>query len=800
MKKARKPIGVVLTAAVILVAAGNAAGANAPAPEMREYSIPGGATVRVWTQTDASGREVRMASYHRPGLPGFTEPQPNPVVLSTVFGDFDPVVARPALVPGFEARPTNDKRIVQFVIEPLPEMRDAVEALGARVEGYLPYNAYVVTASAEQVARLRALPFVRWVGEYEPMYRVRPEVLAFYQGGIDSRTAATIVMGHSPDIKMDRFAEGLEWAFGVVVHRPEMRQAVVDFVRASGGKVFDHDPNVEMSYIGVSVNRDQLREMAHLNEVMFIDPLGPMGHDMDIVRAFLGGANFIQSQTGGYVGAGVRGEVYDDGAQSNHPEWNGQQLVHGVNGAGGHGSSCFGIVFANGVNAQARGMIPGASGKIIRAYQTAELNYTTSLPTLSPRFAGVGELVNPSLNWRAVFQTSSVGSNRTTTYTNISQCHDDMIFKHRLLMCQSQSNAGGTRDSRPEAWAKNIVAVGGVQHNNNPDPLTHTTSGASIGPAQDGRVKPEMCHFYDNTYTTNSSSGYTVFGGTSGATPITAGHFGLFFGLWHNGVFTQVWNGSSFDTSGGGGDVFASRPAYTTARAVLINTAYRYQWVGGSSANAGLNRNWQGWGIANMQALWNNRNMFIENERQPITAGQTRVYEFDAPGGQSFFATMVYSDPAPNTLAIPNRVNNLDLRVVGPTGTIWWGNNGLAANNWNTTGGSANNVDTVENVFVQSLPAGRYRVEVIASSIVADGWLSTPGIDANYALVVRGATFVPPCCPGDWNCDGVIDFNDFLAYLNDYNVGNPRADLNGDGVVDFNDFLEFLNRYNTPCP
>ncbi len=54
-------------------------------------------------------------------------------------------------------------------------------------------------------------------------------------------------------------------------------------------------------------------------------------------------------------------------------------------------------------------------------------------------------------------------------------------------------------------------------------------------------------------------------------------------------------------------------------------------------------------------------------------------------------------------------------------------------------------------------------------------------------------------CPADWNCDGTVDFNDFLAFLNDYTAQRPRADLNGDGVIDFNDFLAFLNLYNTPC-
>jgi hypothetical protein len=58
----------------------------------------------------------------------------------------------------------------------------------------------------------------------------------------------------------------------------------------------------------------------------------------------------------------------------------------------------------------------------------------------------------------------------------------------------------------------------------------------------------------------------------------------------------------------------------------------------------------------------------------------------------------------------------------------------------------------------------------------------------------------PPACPGDWDFNGTVDFNDFLAFLNDFNTQAPRADLTGDGVVDFNDLLAFLNLFNTPCP
>jgi hypothetical protein len=72
---------------------------------------------------------------------------------------------------------------------------------------------------------------------------------------------------------------------------------------------------------------------------------------------------------------------------------------------------------------------------------------------------------------------------------------------------------------------------------------------------------------------------------------------------------------------------------------------------------------------------------------------------------------------------------------------------------------------------------------------------SAADVAQELAFIVRGGAG----CAGDLNGDGVVDFNDFLTYLNGYNAGLPEADLNRDGTIDFNDLLEFLNRYNTPC-
>lgn len=64
----------------------------------------------------------------------------------------------------------------------------------------------------------------------------------------------------------------------------------------------------------------------------------------------------------------------------------------------------------------------------------------------------------------------------------------------------------------------------------------------------------------------------------------------------------------------------------------------------------------------------------------------------------------------------------------------------------------------------------------------------------------RGAWMAPIVyCSGDWNGDGKTDTLDILAFLNDWNAGEPWADINGDGSVNTLDVLAFLNDWNAGC-
>lgn len=83
---------------------------------------------------------------------------------------------------------------------------------------------------------------------------------------------------------------------------------------------------------------------------------------------------------------------------------------------------------------------------------------------------------------------------------------------------------------------------------------------------------------------------------------------------------------------------------------------------------------------------------------------------------------------------------------------------------------------------------------------IPGGWTDICAFGARGDVVIRIVVErVAPPCPGDWDGSGSIDFNDLLAFLNDFNAQTPRADVNGDGSVDFNDFLAFLNLYNAVC-
>jgi len=598
--------------------------------------------------------------------------------------------------------------MVQFHATPGAPDRRAMAALGGQIVSYLPDNTYVVRMPAAAANRARGIGSVRAVEIYEVAFRMDPALLV-----------------------AEAYADRARVRYNIVVaDKHQDKPALVAKIEAIGGVVEDlHTGSI---LIDASLTGPQLLAVAGMDEVLWVDAWSAPELDMDNARV-QGGGNYIEAQAG-YTGAGVSAHVYE-GIEASHPDFTGGATnVQSSGAADAHGHATAGIVWGNGTsNPAVRGMAPDCN-KFYTDYASVPVS----------RWQVFDDLVNI----HGVSHTSaSWGDARTFNYNAVSAESDDIVFDHDLTWTQSQSNAGN-QDSRPQAWAKNVFSIGGVNHNNDASPLNDSwqNGGASIGPANDGRIKPDMTAYYDSIGTSDltGSAGYSGgnwtsgFGGTSGATPIVAGH---------NVIAIQMFTDDSSTPGMGpfgnplrvpGGSIHENRPHFTTLKALQIVNGNQYPFTATSTDNL---REHQGWGgFPNLQNMWDNRDKtFIVDETSLLSPGGMDVWEVTvAPGEAVFKACLHWNEPSGNPAALQQLVNNLSLRVLDPNGVTYWGNAGLQDGVWSTQGGSEDTINSVENVFVENPIAGTWYVQVVASSLVMDNHVETTEVDADYGLVCIG--------------------------------------------------------------
>lgn len=661
--------------------------------------IPADAQVLVHGQVVAARWQANGSEWCALSLDGgarFSRPRRNDHVLALRYAAFDPRrEGAPAVPAALAARPEHELWLVQYLTKGLEPWREELRALGAADQRVVPPNGGVWRMSAAQAAQAAALPFVRWVGPFHPAYKLENELLLAFRSGALNTRRYRIEVG--------------EWG-------PREKAVVAARIAALGGAV---EPRIEEGYLlEATLTPAQALEVAHWSEVQGVERAGEPEQDMNNVRAVFG-ASYLET-IAGFTGNGVRAEVMDGGLDTDHPDWALAPILHGSVSSDAHGTCTFGINFSDGSSSpNARGMLPSAQGIF------ADYGF------LANRYTHTAELVNV---YQAVFQSNSWGDPWTTQYTSLSQQMDDIIYLNDILILQSQSNSG-TQQSRPQAWAKNVVSVGGINHFNNQSDSDDRWSGdASIGPAADGRIKPDLAGYYDSIWTSDEDPGGYVFGDdytgfccTSAATPQVSGSFGLLFEMWHSGVFGNA----------PGGSVFASRPHASLAKALMINSARSWSFTG---TTADLTRTHQGWGKPDLRRLYDNAGQtFWVNETDLLTDLQSKRYTVQVPAGApEFRATLVYTDRAGTTSAALHRINDLTLKVTAPGGTVYWGNQGLNAGNWSVAGGTANTKDTVENVFVQNPAPGTWIVDVFADDVNQDTHPEDGTVPPNvdYALVV----------------------------------------------------------------
>lgn len=730
--------------------------------------------------------------------------------------------------------------LVQLWTQPLSEYCLNMHALGATILKYIAENVYLVQMSRASATAVRNQPGVRWIGACHPAYKVHEDVIS-----------ECLARGSDPNPPPRRF--------DIYVPAPSAarKAALGRRITEAGGQLNECSPRGVV--VSATMSAAALVRAIQSDEVGYVGFWGPAEDDMVNARTVGGASALALPAYGGFTGEGVRGEVMDSRFDPMHVEWTvpgpppvSRVIRHGMEEGSifnlPHGNATYGIVFGDGsVRPTATGMLPGAGhgsdteGGGIFASWNRLMQFGGSVY----RFDHTAELVGyqTEINYRAVFQSNSWGTTpEVLEYGMRSAEIDDMVWRMDLLICNSIANSGANI-GRQEAWAKNVVAVGGVHHNNTasltddvwpafvgydiprsadntcgsshyPPPCSLsqcvaccttcdpglgccTIFGSSIapnfGPAPDGRFKPDFCHFYDNIECTigehfgdtDPHTGY--FRGTSGATPIVAGHFGLFFQMWHEKVFPGF---------GGAATVFDSRPHSTTARAMLINTAHQYSF---GSPNL-MTRERQGWGIPDLLALYNQRHsMLIVNETTDLVGVFSQAsFQVQSSPPLPLKVTMVYADPEGVPMSSVNRINDLTLSVTSPSGVTYYGNSGLDAGPWTTSPGSGDKINVVENVYIESPQAGIWTITVKVFDLGEDGNPETPDTgpaswDADFALVVTGLPSGALATPADWNNDGEVTDSDVVAFLNSF--FDERADIDGNGKTDSADFFLFVQTF-----
>ncbi|HHN73595.1 MAG TPA: hypothetical protein ENK10_00035 [Acidobacteria bacterium] len=595
--------------------------------------------------------------------------------------------------------------VVALATRSLPEFRRALTEAGAEILASIPRDGHLIRCAPDRIHQITALDFVERVVPFHPWYRLSPEVQRW-------------VRRAPPDDRQPLRLTVAGWGL-------EAKTLLAERARALGAQILALPDSGRV--LEILADRAQLEVLARSDRLLWVDPWTPSETDMDLVREDSGRV-WVENDAG-TCGQGVRGEVLDSGFEETHQDFDGVML-HGPHDLMNHGSSTYGIVFGNGRrdgdgDARAEGLL-----------SCAEQGIFADKDELTDRFAHTQELLD--YPYYASFQTNSWGHTRTTAYTSYSQEMDDIVWRLDLAITQSQSNSG-TQSSRPEAWAKNVISVGAIKHGNSLDPADDFWGGsASIGPAEDGRIKPDVCYWGDHIYTTVTGGYRPDFNGTSAATPEVAGILGLQIQMWSE----NVWN-----TNPIGENVFQRRPHAATSKALLINSARQYPFSG---TDHDLTRTHQGWGRPGVRSAKESaaRSLVID-ETTALQVGQSAFYDVEVIAGESELKiTLVYTDPPGTLSAAMHRINDLDLLVTAPTGEIFYGNQGLDVGTASVAGGAPDDINTVENVFIPFPEAGLWQIEVRAVEINQDAHTATAEDDAVFALVVSGATGSSACAAG----------------------------------------------------
>jgi serine protease AprX len=314
-----------------------------------------------------------------------------------------------------------------------------------------------------------------------------------------------------------------------------------------------------------------------------------------------------------------------------------------------------------------------------------------------------------------------------------------------------QKGDDGTSPTCAEMGGNNRLGTGGSRWGFSTEPLkSDPTAGnqeqmahfSSRGPTDDGRIKPDVVA--PGTWILSTYSGQFQEGYGDPANPKNGAYQWDGWGMPLNGAYKWM-GGTSMSNPLVAGAAAVVRDFYQAARGVaasaalvkatLINSAVDMQDENNDGANDNdfpIPNNHEGWGRVNVANATDGSRKFVEQTTGLGTNG-TKSYQASVNAAGALKVTLVWSDYASTETASKNLVNDLDLVVTSPSGTVVYRGNAFSGG-WSATGGTADRTNNVENVYIQSAVTGTWTVEVKGYNV--------PNGPQPFALVVAGAASV----------------------------------------------------------
>ncbi|MFN0067144.1 MAG: S8 family serine peptidase, partial [Limisphaerales bacterium] len=666
------------------------------------------------------------------------------------------------------AAPVSGLWLLQFEFTPTAETRAALRDAGVKLLRYVPDDAFIVRCERADLARVEAVPGVRWAGEYRPDFKVAAALRQLAAAGLNAEVSLILAPDTPPE---ERFA---------------LRRALLRAGRET--------PLRSGPILRGRVTPAQLALLAKSPAVLWLEPAPQMKLVDEIAAKLIGGGDYETGEaTGGfpgggeddddglfgarprpqphglpsvthqtltqqlgYDGRGVTVAVADSGlmdgtADTMHPDLAGRADTFFFYGSlesaadeHGHGTHVSGIVAGDGATGEADefdnlhglGVAPGA--RIVTQRMFDGLGGYEPPPTFETLTRDAGRA-------GAEIGSNSWGDDTQGRY-DVSAAEFDALVRDAdaltpgeqpYILEFSAGNAGpGAQTIGSPAVAKNVIATGASQNDrygyfiyeDGPDAMADFSS---RGPCEDGRIKPDVvapgtwiASLQSSSATDENawlpiSANYQFQGGTSQAGPGVSGAAA---------VFVQFYRATHTNAT----------PSPALVKAALINSAVDLDDEAGGTEPVPNHE--EGWGrVALTNLIGTPRGIEFHDQAAALTNGQAWERRFLSGDPQApLKVTLVYTDVPGLPAAVPALVNDLDLEVVAPDGTVYRGN-AFDAGDSIPNALAADNVNNVEGVHLREPVPGEWTVRVRATKVVED----IHGRDGvapvqDFALVISG--------------------------------------------------------------